>query len=132
MYKGKITTPTDVEAGGIVPFVTVYNTNRNTIPNGTGSIAITKRGYYSIDAVLVAQNITDPLLAQLYVNDTPIPEAISEIAVGSITTDIILPLNITDIEKIVPDMIPNLATFSVRLTAAATINNAVFTITEIR
>lgn len=132
MYKGRITTETKVEGGAIVPFSTVFNTNANTIANGDGSVSVRKRGYYAIDAVIVAADITDPLMAQLYVNDTPIPEAISEIAVGSVAEDIILPLNIQDIEKIVPDMLPNLARFSVRLTAAATIKKAVLTITEIR
>ena len=123
MLKANITTATAVTAGTDIPLNLIFNTNCNTAMTNN-RINLNKCGAYDIDAMfnitgVAAGNIT----LQMYNNGVAIP--------GAAATDLIT-LNVTDIVRAVRNNIGTEAALSFRLSASATVNNAIVTVERIQ
>lgn len=127
MYKGNITTPTVLTTGSAIPFVTVWNTNRNTVPIGSGEVQLRGSGYYDVSVMATISGVTvSPIIIQLYDGDTPIAETVAETDITATTG--VHTVNITDTIKVIPSIDNTYARLSVRVGGDATINSAVMTI----
>ena len=127
MYKGNITTPTVLTTDAIIPFNTVWNTNRNTVPIGNGEIELRASGYYDVSLMATITGVTvSPISIQLYDGDEPIAETVAETDITATTG--IHTVNITDTIKVLPNIINTYARLSARVNGNATINSAALTI----
>ena len=127
MYKGNITTPTALTAGSIIPFATMWNTNRNTNPIGNGAVEIRTPGYYDVALMATVTGVTvSPVAIQLYDGETPIAESVAETDITATTG--IHTVNITDTIRLIPNDINTFARLSARVSGDATISSAVITI----
>ena len=130
MLKANITTATAVTAGTDIPLNLIFNTNCNTEMTNN-RINLNKCGAYDIDAMfnitgVAAGNIT----LQMYNNGVAIPDAVAG-ATSAAATDLIT-LNVTDIVRAVRNNIGTEAALSFRLSASATVNNAIVTVERIQ
>lgn len=130
MLKANITTATAVTAGTDIPLNLIFNTNCRTGINGN-RIRINSCGAYDVDALF---NITGvaagDVSLQMFNNGVAIPDAVAS-ATSTATTDLIT-LNLTDIIRAVKNNIGTEIALSFRLSAAATINNAIVTVQRIQ
>lgn len=127
MYKGNITAPTVLATDDIIPFNTVWNTNRNTVPAGTGEVELRTAGYYDVAVMATVTGVTvSPIAIQLFDGDEPIAETVAETDITATTG--IHTVNITDTIRVVPNILPTFARLSVRVGGDVTISSAVMTI----
>lgn len=127
MYKGNITNPTVLTTDAIIPFNTVWNTNKNTVPSGTGEVELRTAGYYDVAVMATVTGVTvSPIAIQLYDGDEPIAETVAETDITATTG--IHTVNITDTIHVVPSILPTFAKLSVRVGGDVTISSAVMTI----
>ena len=127
MYKGNITNTTVLTADNIIPFNTVWNTNRNTVPVGNGEIELRAAGYYDVAIMATITGVTvSPIAIQLYDGDTPIAETVAETDITATTG--IHTVNITDTIHVLPNAVNTFARISVRVAGDATIESANITI----
>lgn len=127
MYKGNITTSTALLTDNVIPFVTVWNTNRNTNPVGNGAVELRASGYYDVNVMATLTGVTvSPIAIQLYDGETPIAETLAETDITATTG--IHTVNITDTIRVLPNAVDSFARLSVRVGGDATVNNAVMTI----
>ena len=132
MFKGAITTATAAVANTNIPFTVAYNTNNNTAYDATNNIVnITKPGFYDVTANLVVTGVAaGNISAQLYANGVAIPEAVASGTSGAVTDVITLPID--DMFRVISSNLTAFGNLSVRLSAAATINSAVFIVEKVR
>lgn len=130
MLKANITTATAVTAGTDIPLNLIFNTNCRTGINGN-RIRINSCGAYDVDALF---NITGvaagDVSLQMFNNGVAIPDAVAS-ATSTATTDLIT-LNLTDIIRAVKNNLGTEIALSFRLSAAATVNNAIVTVQRIQ
>lgn len=130
MLKANITTATAVTAGTDIPLNLIFNTNCRTGMNGN-CIRINSCGAYDVDALF---NITGvaagDVSLQMFNNGVAIPDAVAS-ATSTAAADLIT-LNLTDIIRAVKNNIGTEIALSFRLSAAATVNNAIVTVQRIQ
>lgn len=130
MLKANITTATAVTAGTDIPLNLIFNTNCRTGINGN-RIRINACGAYDVDALF---NITGvaagDVSLQMFNNGVAIPDAVAS-ATSTGATDLIT-LNLTDIIRAVKNNLGTEIALSFRLSAAATVNNAIVTVQRIQ
>lgn len=127
MYKGTITTPTALTTGSIIPFVTAWNTNRNTNPVGNGAVELRTPGYYDVALMATVTGVTvSPVAIQLYDGETPIAETVAETDITATTG--IHTVNITDTIHVLPSAVDTFARLSARVSGDATISSAIMTL----
>lgn len=126
-FKGFITTPTALTADNIIPFVTAWNTNRNTNPIGNGVVELRASGYYDVSVMATVTGVTtSPIAIQLYDGETPIAETVAETDINATTG--IHTVNITDTIRVLPNVVDSYARLSVRVSGDVTISSAIMTI----
>lgn len=114
-------------AGNKIPFVTAWNTNRNTNPTGDGTVELRTAGYYDVALMATVTGVTtSPIAIQLYDGETPIAETEAETDINATTG--IHTVNITDTIRVLPNAVDTFARLSARVSGAVTISNAVMTI----
>lgn len=122
-----MTTGPALTAGNIIPFATVWNTNRNTNPTGDGAVELRAPGYYDVALMATVTGVTtSPIAIQLYDGETPIAETEAETDINATTG--IHTVNITDTIKVLPNAVDSYARLSARVSGAVTITNAILTI----
>lgn len=127
MYKGNITTPTVLTTDAIIPFNTVWNTNRNTVPLANGEIQLRASGYYDVALMATVTGVTvSPIAIQLYDGDTPIAETVAETDITATTG--IHTVNISDTIRVIPNIDNTYARLSARVSGDATISSANITV----
>nr|DAD84127.1 MAG TPA: hypothetical protein [Podoviridae sp. ctoqT5]DAK01890.1 MAG TPA: hypothetical protein [Caudoviricetes sp.] len=130
MLKANITTATTVAANTDIPLNLVFNTNCRTGMNGN-RIKINSCGAYDIEALF---NITGvaagDISLQMFNNGVAIPDAV--VGATSAATTNQISLNLTDIIRALRNNIGTDIALSFRLSAAATINNAIVTVEKIQ
>lgn len=130
MLKTNIVTATAVTANTDIPLNLVFNTNCRTGINGN-RITINDCGGYDVEAMFNLTGIAaGPIRLQMFNNGVAIPDAVASATVAA-TTDLVT-LNITDIIKVARNNIGTNVALSFRLSAAATINNAIVTVQRIQ
>lgn len=127
MYKGQIITDTALTTDAIIPFTTVWNTNANTRPVGNGAVELRTSGFYDVNVMATVTGITvSPFAIQLFDGDTPIAESLAETDITATTG--IHTVNITDVIRVLPNVIDSFARLSVRVSGVGTVSTANMTI----
>lgn len=128
MFKGRIINPTPVALDTNIPFSVVWNTNANTrYDSASNAIDILSTGYYDVAVNLVVTDIAvSPASAQLFANDEPIAESVTQSDITATTGT--ASLTIVDTVRVLPTDSFSFAELAVRLGSAGTVLSGVITV----